>query len=171
MVSFAILAIVGSARDAKTQPAGFNPGAGTSFAAHLLPTAPKAETAPTAKSMVIASGTFVSGEHPTQGRVQIVHQNGKRILQLNEQFRTSTSGPDLVVALHRSANVIGETTPPAYPLKSGSYIVLAPLKKYRGTQSYTIPDNINLKNFRSAVIWCRQFNATFGAATLKPAAT
>jgi hypothetical protein len=120
-----------------------------------------------AKSTTLSSGNFVSGEHPTQGKVEIVNQNGKRILKLNEQFKTSTSGPDLVVALHRSTNVIGETTPPAYPLKEGDYTVLAPLKQYSGAQSYDIPDDINLDNFQSAVIWCRRFNATFGSAALK----
>jgi Electron transfer DM13 len=122
---------------------------------------------PTAQSTVISSGNFVNGEHPTQGVAQIINQNGKRILQLNDQFSTSTSGPDLVVALHRSANVVGETTPPAYPLKEGEYTVLAPLKQFSGAQSYEIPSNINLENFQSAVIWCRRFNATFGSATLK----
>ena len=126
-----------------------------------------APASPMAKPTVISSGSFVSGEHPTQGRVEIVNQGGKRILKLNDQFNTSTSGPDLVVVLHRSANVIGETTPPAYPLKEGDYTVLAPLKQYNGAQSYTIPDNLNLNDFQSAAIWCRRFNATFGSATLK----
>ena len=27
---------------------------------------------------------------------------------------------------------------------------------------------LNLADFKSAAIWCRQFNATFGAAALKP---
>ena len=74
-------------------------------------------------------------------------------------------GPDLVVVLHRSNNVLGSTKPPSYPLKEGEYIVLAPLQKFNGTQSYAIPSNVNLKDFQSAVIWCRKFNATFGAAS------
>jgi hypothetical protein len=128
---------------------------------------PTVSTSAMAKSTVISSGNFVSGEHPTQGKVEILNQNGKRILQLSEQFNTSTSGPDLVVALHRSTNVIKETTPPAYPLKEGDYTVLAPLKQYSGAQSYDIPSNIKLDDFQSAVIWCRRFNATFGSAALK----
>jgi Electron transfer DM13 len=167
MSSFATLLMVGCAREATTQPTSSSPVAESTIASSPTTAAPKAEMAQTAKPKVISSGSFVNGEHPTQGRVQIVNQNGKRILQLDERFNTSTSGPDLVVVLHRSANVIGETTPPAYPLKEGSYTVLAPLKQYSGVQSYEIPDNINLDDFQSAVIWCRRFNATFGAATLK----
>ncbi len=115
---------------------------------------------------VIKSGNFQSGEHPTQGQVRIVTQNGQSFLELDQQFKTSTSGPDLVVVLHRSNNVLGSTTPPSYPLQKGDYMVLAPLQKFSGTQRYAIPTNVNLANFQSVVIWCRQFNATFGAATL-----
>jgi hypothetical protein len=83
-------------------------------------------------------------------------------------FKTSTSGPDLVVILHRSADVIGSTPPPAFPIKEGDYTLLAPLKSYTGAQSYPIPDDLNLADFKSAAIWCRRFNATFGAARLNP---
>lgn len=132
------LLIVGCGQEAKTQPS--NSVTQTPIVAQ------------TAKPSVVSSGTFVSGEHPTQGRVQIFNQNGKRVLELNQQFNTSTSGPDLVVVLHRSANVIGETTPPAYPLKEGNYAVLAPLKQYSGTQSYELPKNINLDDFQSVFL-------------------
>ncbi|MDX2232208.1 MAG: DM13 domain-containing protein [Leptolyngbyaceae cyanobacterium bins.349] len=115
---------------------------------------------------VVKSGNFKSGEHPTQGKVRIVTQNGKTFLDLDQGFKTSSMGPDLVVALHRSGNVLGATTPPAYPLKKGEYVVLAPLRQFNGAQRYAIPANLNLANFQSAVIWCRRFNATFGAATL-----
>lgn len=115
---------------------------------------------------VIKSGNFKSGEHPTQGNARIVTQNGKSFLELGQGFKTSSSGPDLVVVLHRSNNVLGSTTPPDYPLKNGDYIVLAPLRKFNGAQRYAIPANVNLANFQSAAIWCRKFNATFGAATL-----
>ncbi|MBW4469952.1 MAG: DM13 domain-containing protein [Stenomitos rutilans HA7619-LM2] len=119
-----------------------------------------------AKPVVVSSGSFRSGEHPTQGTARILRQNGKLFLELNQGFNTSRSGPDLVVVLHRSGNVIGSTKPPAYPLKTGDYVILAPLQKFSGAQRYLIPANINVANYKSAVIWCRKFNATFGAASL-----
>ena len=91
----------------------------------------------------------------------------KRILELDSAFKTSTTGPDLVVVLHRLPDVIGSTKPPAYPINEGDYVILAPLQKYSGAQSYEIPKNINLEEFQSAAIWCRKFNATFGAARLQ----
>ncbi len=112
------------------------------------------------------SGTFVSGEQTTEGTVSIATKDSKSFLELGESFKTSESGPDLVVILHRSDNVIGSTNPPAYSLKDGDYIIIAPLKKYSGAQTYSIPNNINLADYKSAAIWCRKFNATFGAAKL-----
>jgi hypothetical protein len=126
---------------------------------------PTKQTAETAK--VLRSGTFVDGEHPTSGTARIVEKDGKQVLELDETFQTSTSVPDLVVVLHRSPDVISSTTPPAYPITEGDYVILAPLQEYSGTQSYAIPENINLADFQSAVIWCRKFNATFGSARLQ----
>ncbi|AUT03149.1 electron transfer protein with DM13 domain protein [Nostoc sp. CENA543] len=123
--------------------------------------------AKSSSTTTIKSGSFVSGEHTTQGTVNIVTQNGKSFIELEQSFKTSSSGPDLVVVLHRSPNVIASTRPPAYPLKRGDYIVIAPLQKFRGSQRYLIPQNVNLADYQSVAIWCRKFNATFGSATVK----
>lgn len=115
---------------------------------------------------VLRSGSFVDGEHPTKGTARIVQQGEQRMLELDQAFQTSTSGPDLVVILHRSPDVIGSTVPPAYPIKPEDYVLIAPLKSYSGAQSYLIPASIQSETFASVAIWCRQFNATFGAARL-----
>ncbi|MBD2347118.1 DM13 domain-containing protein [Anabaena subtropica] len=112
----------------------------------------------------VKSGTFISGEHTTQGTARIITKEGKSFIELDKSFKTSRSGPDLVVVLHRSHNVIASTRPPVYPLKRGDYIILAPLKKFSGAQTYLIHNNINLADYKSIAIWCRKFNATFGAA-------
>jgi len=121
---------------------------------------------PQESGSVIKSGTFVAGEHPTQGTARIVERDGKPVLELDQEFQTSDMGPDLVVVLHRSADVLASTQPPAYSLNEGDYVILAPLQKFKGAQSYTIPENVNLEDYQSAVIWCRRFNATFGTAQL-----
>jgi hypothetical protein len=89
------------------------------------------------------------------------------VLELDEAFQTSSMGPDLVVVLHRAEDVLSTTEPPAYPLQEGNYIILAPLESFSGAQSYPIPENVNVDEYQSAAIWCRRFNATFGAATLQ----
>ena len=120
----------------------------------------------TTKPTIVSAGSFASGEKPTQGTARVIAQDGKLFLELDQGFKTSRKGPDLVVLLHRSSDVISSTNPPAYPLKAGDYVLLAPLQSFSGAQRYAIPTTINLAEYKSAVIWCRKFNATFGAAHL-----
>ncbi|MFM7425133.1 MAG: DM13 domain-containing protein [Elainella sp.] len=113
------------------------------------------------------TGTLMSGEHPTQGTVRLVTENNQSWIELGPDFATSELGPDLVVILHRSADVLGSTQPPAYPINEGDYVVIAPLQAFNGAQRYAIPANVNLADYQSAGIWCRRFNAMFGSATLR----
>jgi hypothetical protein len=121
-----------------------------------------------ASQTIERSGSFVSGEHPTQGTARLVMRNGQAFIELGEDFETSELGPDLVVILHRSDDVIGSTRPPAFPINEGDYVVLAPLRQFSGAQTYAIPASVNLDDYQSAGIWCRKFNAMFGAAALVP---
>ena len=105
------------------------------------------------------SGTFQAAEHPTKGMVRLVTENGKRYLELDEAFKTD-NGPDLFVILHRSEK------PPTYGIKEKDYVSISRLQKVSGTQRYAIPAGVNLADFGSVAIWCRQFNATFGFAPL-----
>jgi len=104
-------------------------------------------------------GTFQAAEHPTKGMVRLVTENGKRYLELDEAFKTD-NGPDLFVILHRSEK------PPTYGIKEKDYVSISRLQKVSGTQRYAIPAGVNLADFGSVAIWCRQFNATFGFAPL-----
>ncbi|MTJ49566.1 DM13 domain-containing protein [Dolichospermum sp. UHCC 0259] len=161
--SFVIFSCVqeGSNNQSNANPLASN----TSIRNSSIQTDSLAQSEKSQDAKVISSGAFVSGEHTTQGAVSIMTKNGKSFLELNQSFKTSKSGPDLVVILHRSNDVINSTKPPAYPLKRGDYFVLAPLKKYSGSQVYSIPDTIKLTDYKSVGIWCRKFNATFGAAS------
>ncbi|MEM9004991.1 MAG: DM13 domain-containing protein [Cyanobacteria bacterium P01_F01_bin.86] len=114
---------------------------------------------------VSRSGAFASGEHETLGAATLISQEGTQTLTFDEAFATS-SGPDLVVVLHRSATVLESTTSPAYPLVEGDYVILAPLATTSGTQQYSIPAEVNVDEYESVAIWCQAFNATFGAAAL-----
>jgi len=112
------------------------------------------------------TGEFVSAEHATAGSATLsVAADGTQTLTFDSAFSTS-NGPDLVIVLHRSADVVGESTPPAYPLEEGDYVVIEPLQSTDGTQAYVIPADINVADYQSVAVWCQQFNATFGAAPL-----
>ena len=119
------------------------------------------------KESTIKVGSFVSGEHPTQGNVRIISEEAQTFIELDSNFETSEMGPDLVVILHRSSDVIGSTNPPAYPLQEEDYVVVAPLTQFSGMQKYAIPEGINVVDYKSVAIWCRKFNATFGAAVIQ----
>ncbi|MFN6515248.1 MAG: DM13 domain-containing protein [Nostoc sp. CreGUA01] len=167
IISLSSLVIASCAPQVSNEQSNQSPGA---VSASVPPSStqgkPVTQSAQSQNSTVVKSGTFVSGEHTTQGTVRITKKDGKSFIELEQSFKTSEQGPDLVVVLHRADNVIKSTKPPSYPLKKGDYIVIAPLKKYSGAQTYSIPENINLADYKSAAIWCRQFNATFGAANL-----
>ncbi len=119
-------------------------------------------TTPVAQASQTGSqaGTFKAAEHPTQGMVQVVTDNGKRFLEFDQAFKTD-NGPDLFVILHRS------DAPPVSGIKEQDYVRIARLQKVSGTQRYALPDNVNLADFGSVAIWCRAFNATFGYAPLR----
>ncbi|MFB2772313.1 DM13 domain-containing protein [Pelatocladus sp. BLCC-F211] len=117
------------------------------------------EAQPVASAEVSQPGKFVAGEHPTQGNVKVVTENGKRYLELDESFKTS-KGPDLFVILYKNETV------PISGIKEKDYLKIAALQKTSGNQRYLLPNNVNLVDYKSVVIWCRQFNATFGYAPL-----
>ena len=143
-----------------------NPTA-TNASPAVSPVPTQTETVAQASGKVLKSGTFKSGEHRTEGTAKIVNENGKYYLELADNFVTFDMGPDLQVLLHRSADVIGSTQAPAHALKEdGGYVNLGKLQQFKGKQRYAIPASVNLDDYASAVIWCRKFNATFGAATL-----
>jgi hypothetical protein len=110
-------------------------------------------------------GQFVSGEHPTKGSVKLYSKGKEIFLEFNEEFSTD-AGPDLFVILHRQPNLIAATQPPVHAINSGDYAVIAPLQNIKGKQVYSVPLNVNLAEYQSVAVWCQQFNATFGSATL-----
>jgi Electron transfer DM13 len=110
-----------------------------------------------AAEITLLSGSFVQAEHPTQGMATIVQMGRHKYLKLDNSFK-SEDGPDLFVILHR------QDSPQQYQKKD--YISLGRLKKIDGVQMYQIPSGVNIADFKSVVIWCRQFNATFGFAPI-----
>jgi len=78
---------------------------------------------------------------------------GKFILRL-ENFSVR-NGPDLFVYL----------SPDADGYDDGA-ISLGELKATDGAFNYAIPEGVDVSQFNSAIIWCKQFTVLFGTATL-----
>lgn len=100
---------------------------------------------------------FIGVAHSASGSAQIVEEDGQRYLEFDSAF-SSGAGPDLFVLLH------AESVPRSY--SPDEYVNLGPLQQVAGAQRYAIPADIAVDDFKSAVIWCRQFDVTFGYATL-----
>lgn len=115
----------------------------------------------------MAKGSFRMAEKPVNGGFLIYSEGGKQMLTLSKDFKTSDMAPDLKIVFSASTTPLASTKPPGYPLKPGSYTILAPLKTSMGGQSYTIPASIDLSKQGSVLIWCEKFNATMAWAPLK----
>ncbi|MBU7586271.1 MAG: DM13 domain-containing protein [Nostoc sp. TH1S01] len=159
IVSLAALAIAGCAEQVTTKPTensasqGLQTVQASETATPTVSASPNEAQTPT----VVKSGSFVKGEHVTQGNARIITENGQTFLEFDQNFKTD-NGPDLLVILHR------QQKPKIYGITEKDYVSLGRLQKTSGTQRYAISDDIKIADFASAAIWCRTFNATFGYA-------
>ncbi|MGH2729625.1 MAG: DM13 domain-containing protein [Actinomycetota bacterium] len=107
----------------------------------------------------IASGEFRSLEHTTEGRALVLElPNGDRFLRF-EDFETS-NGPDLKVYL---SSAPASSDDDAF---NDDFVDLGTLKGNVGNQNYAIPPDVDLKEYASAVVWCRRFSVGFAVAPL-----
>jgi len=116
----------------------------------------------------MAKHSFSKAAAPVSGSFQIKKEAGKQVLVLSSDFKTNDMAPDLKVIFSPSATPLASTKAPGYPLKAGSYTILASLKSAAGAQSYVIPASIDLGKQGSVLIWSKKFNATMAWAPLKP---
>jgi hypothetical protein len=93
-------------------------------------------------------------EAPVTGTVTVKHEGSKVSLVFSEDFTTNPKAPALQVVLLKSATPLKTLTAPQYPLTPGSYTQVAPLKSYKGAQSYTLPAGVDIKASGSVLIWC-----------------
>lgn len=114
----------------------------------------------------LATGTFVSQEHDTGGKVRILAlPDGSRVLRL-EGLDTS-NGPDLRVWLTDAPVKQGIAGWRVFD--DGAHISLGKLKGNKGDQNYQLPADVDLAKYSSVSIWCNRFDVSFGAAKLAKA--
>lgn len=114
-------------------------------------------------ALTLVEGAFRGLEHGASGRaIVIALADGSRFLRL-EDLATS-NGPDLRVYL--------SDQPAAYDwfvYDDDRYVDLGALKGNVGSSNYEIPRDVDLADYRSAVVWCRRFSVGFAVAPLDPA--
>lgn len=116
---------------------------------------PAAPTTTTAPPLV---GSFVSLDHATSGRAEVLTTaDGSRVLRIEDL--ATDNGPDLFVYLSAAPADGSEAF-------DTEFVNLGALKGNIGNQNYDIPADVDLGRYATVVIWCRQFTSAFGAAGL-----
>ena len=100
----------------------------------------------------------VEQEKDTTGTASVVTENGQTYIVFDDAFDTAR-GPDVQVVLHTGATV-------PVSIDEADYVTLATLQSFEGEQRYLIPASIDINEYQTVAIWCREFNVTFGYAPL-----
>jgi len=130
-----------------------------SVAAESSQTPESAASTAAAQPAELATGSFVSREHPTEGTVGVLRLADDRVIVRFEGFSTS-NGPVLVVWLTKN--------PALGPDEAfdDDYVSLGPLKGNIGDHNYVVPVDVDSTAYTSVVVWCDRFDVSFGAADL-----
>lgn len=140
--------------------AGF--AAGIFVFPYLFPPAPVNEVVlDKDKRKVVARGEFIHANpsdpvHYGQGKV-VVYDG---LLHLDSDFEVGP-GPKYHVYLVPEANVTPNT-----PVHETMFVDLGRLKAFSGSQNYPIPAGVDIRDFKSVVIWCEQFSVLISPANL-----
>ena len=115
-------------------------------------------------SPIVARGSFIHANpsdpiHYGKGKVR-VHRNA---VFLEADFEVGP-GPAFHVLLVPKANIRSSAD-----VKDQMYVDLGGLRAFKGSQVYRIPAGLDLKNYPSVVIWCRQFSVLISPADLAAA--
>jgi hypothetical protein len=111
-------------------------------------------------AQTLASGTFHSVLHPTEGTATIYRiGDGSRVLRFTN-FRTS-NGPDVHVYM-----VAAEDAKDNASVQRAGFIDLGSIKGNIGDQNYTLGSEVDLSKYRAVSVWCKRFSVNFGTASL-----
>jgi hypothetical protein len=98
-------------------------------------------------------------QEETQGSVSVY----KNLVFLEQDFEVGP-GPDYRVLLVPKSGI---KTNGDVKEVLGKSVDLGQIQAFKGGQRYPIPANVNLADYQSVVIWCRQFGALISPATLE----
>ncbi|WP_409434005.1 DM13 domain-containing protein [Litorimonas sp. RW-G-Af-16] len=111
-------------------------------------------------SQTLAQGEFTKKRYTISGNWQIDQDCTSTIVNFGESFKTK-GGPDLKVYLSKlPLSELSNKTVDRNGMK------LSVLKANQGAQSYTIPADVNLSEYKSVVIHCEAFSVLWGGFDL-----
>lgn len=117
-------------------------------------------SAPEPLALLTGNWIEIDPVHRAQGSATVWLAGEERVLRF-EDFRV-TNGPQLHVLLTKNV----PTSIFAGVGESGDYVDLGPLKGNVGNQNYDIPAEVDLTEYKSAVIYCVPFHVVFSSAEL-----
>ncbi len=100
---------------------------------------------------VIRTGSF---SNSSVGIAKLKIENGILKLSTSSNFVVSGNAPDLRIYLAPNTNNI-----------SGA-LEIATLTQRNGMQTWNIPNNVSIAQYRYVLIWCKQFGGVYGLADL-----
>jgi len=107
-----------------------------------------------------AGATFVKKRYNIKGTWSVAEQNGQNVIQFNDDFKTK-GGPDLKIYL--SPHTVSDLDSGSV---EGNSLKLSILKSNTGKQSYIIPADVNLSDYKSVVIHCEAYQVLWGGFDL-----
>jgi Electron transfer DM13 len=134
------------------------------FPSVFPPPAAAEQLADAERAELVASGTFIHANpsdpvHYGKGRVSIY----QRSVFLEPDFEVGP-GPAFHVYLVPKASIRSSSD-----LKDVMFVDLGGLRAFKGSQRYSIPTGIDLKDHRSVIIWCERFGVLISPADLRTA--
>ncbi len=110
----------------------------------------------TASATMTPKGTFTKKRYSVKGEWEIVTVDGKPAIRFSEDFKTK-NGPDLKVFLSQKpvGDLSGKTA-------LGGAVSIGVLKSNKGVQTYIIPDDINLGDYKSVIVHCEAYSVLWG---------
>ena len=114
------------------------------------------------QSVLVASGMFIHANpadpvHYGSGRVSVYEGT----VFLEADFEVG-AGPDFHVYL-----VAKQEVREAADVEASNFIDLGKLRAFKGSQNYTIPEDVELADYPSIVIWCLKFAVLISPADLE----
>ena len=132
------------------------------FFPYVFPPPPAAESLTEAdRAKLAATGTFIHANpsdpvHWGKGKVSVY----QRVVFLEPDFEVGP-GPAFHVYLVPKATIRSSSD-----MKDVKFVDLGGLRSFKGSQRYPIPDNVNLKDYPSVIIWCEAFSVLISPADL-----
>ena len=111
---------------------------------------------------IVAVGKFIHANpsdpiHYGKGSVTVYDD----VIHLSSDFEVGP-GPKFHVYL-----VPLETVTPTTEVTKTMYVDLGRLRAFKGSQIYPIPDGLDLRKYRSVIIWCEHFSVLISPARLE----